>query len=100
MTTTLLTATPADLRADLRIALAACPMVAVNDAGHVVGEQHHRARLTDHDVDLIINLRAHGLRYAEIAAKFDVSLSTVESVCTGRRRSQTVMGTKATVIRT
>ena len=98
--TTLLTTTPADLRADLRIALAACPLRSTNEAGHVVGEQHHRARLTDHDIDLIFDLRAHGLRYAEIASKFGVSLSTVESVCTCRRRSHTVMGTKATAIRT
>lgn len=98
--TTLLTTTPADHRADLRIALAACPLVGVNDAGRVVGQDHHRAKLTDHDVDLIVNLRAHGMRYGEIAAKFDVSVSTVESVCTGRRRSHTVMGTKARAIRT
>jgi hypothetical protein len=24
--------------------------VAVNDRGHVVGQDHHRAKLTDHDI--------------------------------------------------
>ena len=94
------TRTPGQHRADLRIALSFCPIVAVNDDGRVIGGDHHRAKLTDHDVDLIIDLRAHGLRYAEIAEKFEVSLSTVASICQGRRRSQTIMGQQNNAMRT
>lgn len=66
--------------------------VAVNAAGYRIGESHHRAKLTDEDVDLILYLRDEGLSYAEIAAKFDdsvtVSKSTVRDICLGRIRGQ------------
>jgi hypothetical protein len=69
---------------------------AVNDAGRVVGQEHHSAKLSDDDVDLIHELRAAGLSYRQIALKFDdavrVSKSMVRYVCTGGRRAQTVMG--------
>lgn len=66
--------------------------VAVNSAGYRIGEGHHRAKLTDDDVDLILYLRDEGLSYAQIAAKFDdgisVSKSTVRDICLGRIRAQ------------
>lgn len=73
---------------------------AVNDAGRVIGGAHHSAKLTDDDIDLIHALRAAGLSYAAIAAKFDepggvrVSKSHVERICNARQRCQTVMGHK------
>lgn len=67
-------------------------IVAVNAAGYRIGEGHHRAKLTDADIDLILYLRDEGLSYAEIAAKFDdgltVSKSTVRDICLGRIRAQ------------
>lgn len=66
--------------------------VGINSAGYRVGESHHRAKLSDADIDLILYLREAGLSFREIAAKFDdqytVSKSTVRDVCNGRIRAQ------------
>lgn len=71
---------------------------AVNDTGHVIGSNHPRAKLSDADIDLMIALRAAGMSYGRIAAKFDgdphVSKSMVFYVCNDLRRAQTVMGHK------
>lgn len=89
-------------------------MLAVNDRGYVIGEQHHRAKLTDHDVELILDLLdarevllaeyrkvglSHGqvhkalakaqLSEAGIAGKFEVSRRTIRDLRDGRRRNQT-----------
>lgn len=77
------------------IALAARPgkLLQVNDNGYRVGETHHRATLSDADVETILYLREAGLSYSRIAAKFDdgvkVSKSTVRDIVTGRIRNQT-----------
>ena len=68
-------------------------MIPRNDKGRVIGEQHHRARLTDDEVDLILYLRSQGLTHREIADKFDdggfkPSRETVRDICLGHRRSQ------------
>ena len=63
--------------------------VLVNDRGHVVGQDHHRAKLSDHDVWLIHELCAERIPHRQIAAKFEVSLHTVKSISAGRRRAQT-----------
>lgn len=92
--------------------------VAVNDNGAVVGQDHWRAKLTDHEVELIRmllaeraalmrtllaigtttgrtgrRLQAEGLSYASIAEKFEVSKSTIRDIATDRRRVQTVVRT-------
>ncbi len=68
------------------------PKVGVNSAGYRVGESHHRAKLSDKDIEQILYLREAGLSCAEIAGKFDdglgVSKSTVRDVCSGRIRGQ------------
>lgn len=64
-------------------------MVAVNENGCRVGETHHRAKLTDHDVDLIRELHEeHGLSYSQLAEKFGCSKSTIRDYCQYRRRCQ------------
>ena len=88
--------------------------VAVNDRGAVVGQDHWRAKLTDHDVELIRQLLAErgrlvrtlqeagttsgridrrlqavGLSYAAIALKFEVSKSYVRDIANERVRAQT-----------
>lgn len=75
------------------------PLVAVNDRGYVIGEGHHRAKLADSDIDLILELHALGLGYAQIAAKFDdlpggIAKSTVRRVCKGQARGQVAHGAK------
>lgn len=67
---------------------------AVNARGYRIGESHHRAKLSDEDVMLILELHDLGLSYAAIAAKWDdgqtVSKSTVRDICLGRIRAQVV----------
>jgi hypothetical protein len=64
-------------------------LVAVNDAGYPVGEDHHRAKLTNHDVDLILELReVHKLSYGVIAQKFEVGKAAIQKICNGQTRSQ------------
>ena len=68
---------------------------ATNDAGHVIGEDHHRAKLTDHEIWLIHELRAAGVRRSVIAEKMEVSFYTVCEILAGRRRAQVAVGQKA-----
>jgi hypothetical protein len=68
-------------------------LVPANERGCIIGENHPRARLSDDDVSLIIELRALGLKLREIAAKFDdfeppIAVTTVGDICAGRRRGQ------------
>lgn len=71
----------------------------VNDCGRRIGEGHHRAKLSDTDVDQILALRDAGMSYGKIAAKLDhvpggVAKSTVRDICTGRIRAQLCAGIK------
>lgn len=70
-------------------------MLAVNDSGHVIGEQHHLAKLTDHEVDLALELLAGGMSQALVAEKFEVSRRTIRDYAAGRRRGQTAVAWKA-----
>lgn len=68
-------------------------LVRVNEGGRRIGEDHHRAKLRDSDIDQILELRDMGLSYGKIAAKFDdidggIGKSTVRDICTGRIRAQ------------
>lgn len=63
-------------------------LVGVNEKGLRVGQDHQRAKLTDHDVELIRRLHEDGLSYREIATKFDVSRMQVWRICNYRRRAQ------------
>ena len=63
-------------------------LLAVNDRGYVVGEQHHRAKLDDHDVELILALRAEGMPQKLVAEKFEVSRRTVRDIESGKTRAQ------------
>jgi DNA-binding NarL/FixJ family response regulator len=50
------------------------------------GQRHPRAKLTDHEVRLVLALVECGLRYRVIADKFEVSKSCVAGIAQGRRR--------------
>lgn len=72
--------------------------LAVNSCGYRIGETHHRARLSDEDVDLILLMRSEwGLSYGAISAKFDdftprIAPSTIGDICRGNSRAQIVAG--------
>ena len=75
--------------------------VGVNAAGYRVGESHHRAKLSNADINLILYLAEAGLSQREIAKKFDdglvVSRSTVRDVLSGRIRSQAAVAWRKVV---
>lgn len=79
-------------------------LVFVNDRGKRIGEDHHRAKLTDADIDLVFELREAGLSYLEIASKFDdieggISRSTIRDILKGRRRAQMPAATRRVLVR-
>jgi DNA invertase Pin-like site-specific DNA recombinase len=62
-------------------------MIAINARGLRVGEDHQRAKLSNHAVELIRQLRDGGMSYRAIADKFDVSHSTVWDICNFVKRA-------------
>lgn len=86
----------------------------VNETGRRIGEDHPRAVLLDHDVDLLLDLLIErdalidrltaggarrieidvalnlaGLSYTRLAAKFEVHRTTIYKIAKGKRRCQT-----------
>lgn len=68
------------------------PIVGVNDRGLRIGQGHHMAKLTDREVDLLLELRELGWSYGRLAAKFEISKSQARNICKGRKRAQTAVG--------
>lgn len=65
--------------------------VAVNEQGIRLGETHPNAELTDHEVDLMRELREKdSMSYALLAEKFEVPIPTVQKICTYQRRAVTI----------
>ena len=64
-------------------------IVKVNENGRRIGDDHHNARLTDHEVDALLNLRDQGWSYGTLARKFEISKGAVRNICKGRTRCQT-----------
>lgn len=62
--------------------------VPLNELGRRIGQWHHRAVLSDHDVDLVHALHDDGMSMAEIARKFEVSKGCIWKIVHGYRRSQ------------
>lgn len=62
--------------------------VAVNDRGLRIGEDHHNARYTDGEVEMVLRLRDDGFGYKRIAKALDMPKRTVRDICQGKRRCQ------------
>lgn len=67
-------------------------VVAVNERGGTIGEDHPRAVLSDAEVGWLLELRGEGYSYSWLAMKFEVSKSCVQKICNGGRRSVTPTG--------
>ncbi|CUI38437.1 Uncharacterised protein [Achromobacter xylosoxidans] len=63
--------------------------VGVNEKGVRVGEDHQRATLTDHDVELMRQLREEGIGYKRLAKMFDTSVRNVRDIVNYKRRVST-----------
>ena len=61
-------------------------------AGWRVGETHHRAKLTDDDVELIRLLREGGMKVKEIAKKFECTPENISLIVNYRTRTQVGLG--------
>lgn len=69
--------------------------VGVNEKGVRVGEDHQRATLTDHDVELMRQLREEeGIGYKRLAQMFDTSVRNVRDIVNYKRRVTTPTGWK------
>jgi len=106
---------PSDIPVRVPVVQGANPLryVKTNEAGRRVGEDHPRAVLSDHDVELLwgfleeraaliarlrragapqarieAELTQAGLSYRLLAAKFDVHKQTVAKIANGDRRGQ------------
>jgi Mor family transcriptional regulator len=68
--------------------------IATNENGRSIGEDHHRAKLTNGDVDMLLALRDEGWSYGRLARKFEVSKSQVRNIVKGYKRCQCTAGHK------
>lgn len=50
------------------------------------GQDHHKAKLTDHEVDLVLELRSEGWLLREIADKMETPITTISDICKGLTR--------------
>lgn len=50
------------------------------------GENHPKAKLTNHEVELVRSLKSEGWSYGEIAKKMEVGKTTVIDICMYRTR--------------
>ena len=65
--------------------------VEINELGRRCGEKHHRSTLTDHDIELIRELRErHRIPLGVLAEKFETSIGHISNICNYRRRNQVV----------
>jgi DNA invertase Pin-like site-specific DNA recombinase len=60
--------------------------------GYRVGETHHRAKLTDHDVELIRLLHEDGMSCTEIAVKFECTRQNISAIVNYKHRIGVGMG--------
>lgn len=67
-------------------------MLPRDENGRIVGEHHHMATLTNHQVDLIRELREeHCMTYAALAHMYSVPRSTIQMICNYKRRASTAV---------
>ena len=69
-------------------------LVYLNERGNRIGESNPRAIMSDHDIDLLLQLREEGYSYGWLATKFECSKSAVQWYCNGGRRCQQPARTK------
>lgn len=62
--------------------------VATNDRGLRIGEDHPNAKLSNVQIDELLNMREEGASYTELAKRFGVCKSAVRHYCNGARRCQ------------
>ncbi len=64
--------------------------IQIGEYGKRVGQTHGMAKLTDHEIDLVRQLREQGMPAKEIAEKFEVSKRYVYKLVNYERRASVV----------
>ena len=64
--------------------------IAFNPEGRRIGQEHPRAKFTDHEVELAIWLKGEGYSLAEISRKMEIPKSTICRWINGQCRGQPV----------
>ncbi len=62
-------------------------MVGIGELGRRVGESHGRAKLSDHEIDLVRQLKEEGMPAKEIAEKMEISKRYVYKLANFERRA-------------
>jgi predicted DNA-binding protein (UPF0251 family) len=62
-------------------------IIGISDKGKRVGHFHQKAKLTDDECELVRSLRGSGMRYSELAEKFEISKACVRDIVKFRRRN-------------
>lgn len=75
-------------------------IIGVNERGRRVGEDHVNARLTNQEVDLLLELwdDGNGMSYRQLGEKFDISKSGARKICKGQNRCQSAVRFKTVQI--
>lgn len=72
--------------------------VAVNETGHRIGETHQRAKFTDAEIALVLELHEAGFGARRIVRKFDdgktISRTQVRKIISGELRGQSAFRLK------
>jgi hypothetical protein len=63
--------------------------IPINEHGNRIGQHHHRARYTDAEVSLAIDLYEDGFSVASVARMMEIPRTTINDYVLGRRRAQT-----------
>ena len=63
-------------------------LVGINERGYRVGEDNQSAVLSNHEVDLVFELREDGMTYAQIALKMECSITLIAKIIRGELRTQ------------
>lgn len=69
--------------------MAILAMVAVSETGRRIGQYHHKAKLTDAEVERLIAMHGEGYGYAKLAKMFEISKSQARNIVTGKKRGCT-----------
>ena len=64
------------------------PLRAVNERGRRIGEDHPGAKLTDHEVELLLALHEQGWGYRRLARKFGIDRGHARRLCLYLQRGQ------------
>lgn len=73
--------------------------VCINDRGLRIGESHHKAKLTNKEVDEVRDLHEIlGWGYRKIAREYGVSKSCIAEICRYEKRADTPFDWKKVVV--